>query len=308
MTRCYACPLNLHPASPVHPGVYITLNPVNPDLLARAVNRVKDRAKATTADKDILRRVWLPIDIDPRRPSGISSNDAEHQAALKKAQQIKKALTEEGWPVPVIADSGNGGHALYLIDLPNDEASMELIKGCLASLAARYNDELVQIDLTTFNAARIWRVYGTTSRKGDPTPDRPHRRSTILSEPDIIQAVPLELLQALAAESSGATGQAVQGFVSHDRGLFDLEDFLDRHNIRTKEPVVHRGGLKYVLDECPFDPSHKAPDAAVFQAADGKLGFSCFHNSCAKHDWAAFRGRFAYPLRINPPHISLPHS
>ena len=51
------------------PGVYFTLNPVNSDLLARATNRVKGYAKATTSDTDIIGRRWLPIDFDPKRPS-----------------------------------------------------------------------------------------------------------------------------------------------------------------------------------------------------------------------------------------------
>ena len=66
-------------------GVYVTLNPVDPALLARRANRVATRLgkrDATTADADILRRRWLPVDLDPVRPSGVSSTDDEHRAAL----------------------------------------------------------------------------------------------------------------------------------------------------------------------------------------------------------------------------------
>jgi hypothetical protein len=52
-------------------GVYVTLNVVNPELLARAANRTKEFAKKTTSDSEILRRRWLPIDLDPKRPAGI---------------------------------------------------------------------------------------------------------------------------------------------------------------------------------------------------------------------------------------------
>src|SRR5690242_7453289 len=37
------------------PAVYVTLNPTNPDLRARANNRAKPFAKETTSDADILR-------------------------------------------------------------------------------------------------------------------------------------------------------------------------------------------------------------------------------------------------------------
>mgnify|MGYP005771712447 CR=1 FL=1 len=64
-------------------GVYVTVNPVNPDLLARAVNRLRPAGRnPTTADTDIVRRRWLLIDCDPRRASGVSSSNAEHESAL----------------------------------------------------------------------------------------------------------------------------------------------------------------------------------------------------------------------------------
>ena len=53
-------------------NVYITINPVEPALLARAVNRIT-KLDSTTSDKDVICRRWLPIDIDPQRPSGISA-------------------------------------------------------------------------------------------------------------------------------------------------------------------------------------------------------------------------------------------
>src|SRR5262245_38268212 len=57
------------------PGVYITPNPVETSLLARAANRVQDYAKETTTDKQILRRRFFLLDIDPVRASGISSSE-----------------------------------------------------------------------------------------------------------------------------------------------------------------------------------------------------------------------------------------
>ena len=51
-------------------GVYVTVNPVNPDLLARAVNRLRPAGRnPTTADTDIVRRRWLLIDCDPHARS-----------------------------------------------------------------------------------------------------------------------------------------------------------------------------------------------------------------------------------------------
>src|SRR5262249_14479697 len=47
------------------PGVYITLNPVQPELRARANNRLTAGMKATTADDQISARRRLLLDFDP---------------------------------------------------------------------------------------------------------------------------------------------------------------------------------------------------------------------------------------------------
>jgi hypothetical protein len=110
------------------PGTYFTINPVNKALLARASNRLQMRIDTTTSDRDILGRRWLPIDIDPQRPSGISATDEEHEAALNRAREIRLTLSEEGFPQPILASSGNGSYLLYAITLPNDQAAENLIK------------------------------------------------------------------------------------------------------------------------------------------------------------------------------------
>ena len=58
-------------------AVYITANPTNPALLARAENRIKRPLREATADRDIDRRRWLLVDVDPVRPAGVSSTDEE---------------------------------------------------------------------------------------------------------------------------------------------------------------------------------------------------------------------------------------
>ncbi len=164
-------------------GAYITINPVNVDLLARSANRVRVAGKdfPLTTDADITARGWLPIDLDPVRPRGISATEEEHELAIARARQIRDALRTEGWPSPILADSGNGGHLLYKIDLPADDSSV--VKRCLEALALRFEDERIKVDQTVFNPARIWKLYGTVSRKGDSLPDRPHRLARILEMP-----------------------------------------------------------------------------------------------------------------------------
>ncbi|HIH04513.1 MAG TPA: hypothetical protein HA263_11955, partial [Methanoregulaceae archaeon] len=44
----------------------------------------------------------------------------------------------------------------------------------------------------------IWKLYGTVSRKGDFTADRPHRRSAVAARPAALEVVPTERLRALS--------------------------------------------------------------------------------------------------------------
>jgi hypothetical protein len=285
-------------------GIYLTLNPCKPELLARCVNRLKTRAKVTTADKDILCRRRLLLDFDAVRPSDISSSDEEHAAALARTKMAAVTLvTDCGWPAAVLGDSGNGGHLIFgLPDLPNDEASTRLLEGVLKALAMRFDDAAVKLDTAVYNAARITKCYGTVSRKGDHLVQRPHRLSRMIEMLDTLEPVTLELLKAMAATIEPP--KAKTSPPPPRSGVFNPDQFIARY-INAREPVAHDGGgRKWVLEECPFNADHKAPDAAIFQQADGTLGFNCFHSSCSNKGWRDVRELFEGPRqhdRAEPP-------
>jgi len=91
-------------------GIYITVNPVNAALLARANKRLRKAGKGeTTADTDVVRRRWLLIDADAVRPAGISASDEEHALAIDRAGEIQRHLQEEKWPEPLVADAEQNG-------------------------------------------------------------------------------------------------------------------------------------------------------------------------------------------------------
>lgn len=180
-------------------NIYFTINPVKQGLLSRSMNRLKEYAKATTADGDIENRSILMIDLDAKRPAEISSTEEEHEKAVKKAEEVKAFLAEQGWPEPIMADSGNGAHLLYRIELPNDKECTELVKAVLQALDGMFTDSDVEVDKTTYNASRICKVYGTVACKGDSTEDRPHRLSKIISLPDSFETVTEGKLKSLAS-------------------------------------------------------------------------------------------------------------
>jgi hypothetical protein len=192
------------------PGIYFTLNPVRPELAG---------GKRSAADADIVGRRRLLIDCDPKRDpaaldaarqaakeqgrdfDGISATDAEKAASLETALAIRSALKARGWPDPIVADSGNGTHLIYAVDLPNDEVCRDLVKLMLENLAAKFKCPQVDVDTRVYNASRIVKLYGTAASKGDATAERPHRFSRVLEIPRAFTEVPRELIEDLAASS-----------------------------------------------------------------------------------------------------------
>lgn len=272
-------------------GWYVTINPVNPALLARAQNRVRPAGRdPTTSDKDIPRRLWLPIDLDAVRPAGISATDAEHEAAIQVARDIFRFLVSElGWPEPVIGDSGNGAHVMAAIGLPADDG--RLVERCLKALAARFDTAAVKVDTTTHNPAGIWKLYGTLACKGDHTPERPHRLARLLCVPEQIEPVPIEKLQALAAEAEGPghdhsqqPRQAAQG-----NGTFDLAQWIAGHGLDVIGPEAWQDGRRWVFRACPWNRDHTNRSAYIVQHGNGAIGAGCHHNGCQGKGWHELR-------------------
>jgi len=87
-------------------GVYWTLQTLNPAVLARSPNRYKERARTTSTDQDVITLRWLLIDLDPQRPTGISSSVAEKKLAFEVAEKVIRFFREAGYD-PMLGDSGN---------------------------------------------------------------------------------------------------------------------------------------------------------------------------------------------------------
>ena len=272
-------------------GVYVVLNRFNPDLLARSNNRLKVRPKNTTSDADVTEWRWLYVDADPNRPAGISSTDTEHDAALQRTFEIQEFLTEREWPQPIRGDSGNGGHLLYRLPAVEIKTAANLVKGCLKALSKHFSDCAVKVDESTANAARLCKLYGTMTRKGDSTSDRPHRRSAILEAPERIVPVPLDLLESLAAEASSSVPSNTTKQDPQSQGSFDIDEWIAQAGLDViKGPEPYQGGRRWTLRSCPFNPDHVKP--VIIELSGGALVFKCLHKSCSENNWKALRQRF----------------
>ena len=270
-------------------GIYFTVNPVKPDLLARASNKYVKYAETTTNDSDITVLHWLPGDLDAKRPAGISSTDGEHEAAINKAREIRHWLIEDqGWPASafVLGDSGNGGHLNVKIDLPNLPENVTLVKDCLEAWDFLFSDKTIEVDTTSQNPARIWKIYGTMARKGDSTAERPHRLARLLEVPESFETVSREKLEVLAAmlpeqEEQPKTYAVGRGF---DPVAYCKEHNLAVHHTKTWRDPKGQACIVAVLEQCIFNPDHHL-SACIIGWPNGMRSYRCKHNSCINLHW-----------------------
>lgn len=272
-------------------NIYFTLNAINPACYDREQHdRIVTKPKSTTSDNDIVGRDWILIDIDTKKPSDTNSTDEEKEMAKEVVNNVFKFLRDEGFEKPVVCDSGNGFHLLYKIAMKNSNENTTICKEFLQVLDMLFSNPNVEIDCTTHNASRVCKLYGTFSRKGSNTKKRPQRESKILRIPDEIKITPNEYLAKVAAMLPKPEQPSKSNYYSNEK--FDLEAFLNKHHIAVRNIVRTSSFTKYILDECPFNSSHRAPDSAIFEMSNGGLGFKCLHSSCSQYTWKDFRLKF----------------
>lgn len=272
-------------------NIYFTLNAINPACYDREQHdRIVTKPKSTTSDNDIVGRDWILIDIDTKKPSDTNSTDEEKEMAKEVVNNVFKFLRDEGFEKPVVCDSGNGFHLLYKIAMKNSNENTTICKEFLQVLDMLFSNPNVEIDCTTHNASRVCKLYGTFSRKGSNTKKRPQRESKILRIPDEIKITPNEYFAKVAAMLPKPEQPSKSNYYSNEK--FDLEAFLNKHHIAVRNIVRTSSFTKYILEECPFNSSHRAPDSAIFEMSNGGLGFKCLHSSCSQYTWKDFRLKF----------------
>lgn len=262
-------------------NIYVTLNPVKQAATRlRARDAIQVKPKATTADADIEERRWLFLDIDPTRPSGTSSTEEEREAGRQVLDRTVAWLSDQGWPAPVTAMSGNGWYALYRVDLPNDHKSRDLVSKVLHILSASFDTPAAHIDVAVANASRLIGLVGTKKVKGEESTERPHRTSDLVSVPEPLQVVSLEQLQAVAVLPQGA-----------QKPPYRLEEALRERGISFRvQPPDAQGITWYNLQDCPFHSDGEPYECGVGQTLpDGPLAGKCFHPEGEHAGWGGFR-------------------
>lgn len=278
--------------------LYVTLNPVKSDLMARCANRTKEFVKGrdkTTSDKEIAELRYVLVDLDPEREKGISSTGAELEIAKAKANEIRKAI---GNPV-VMAMSGNGVHLIYR---HNAETAGQ-VKAWLHSLHERFSDDQVKVDLSVFNPARISKLIGSWSRKGDSTTQRPHRASHMIEALSDRHGGDVDLSQVEVVEDKPKAKKDRQNRevkpLPQNQGAgpsgFDVVGYLAGRGVTVKESKAWDDGVMHVLDCCVFDSQHNRGESSVIECGSGKIIYQCHHDSCKGYTWQDVRGHLDGP-------------
>ena len=289
-------------------NVYITLNQINEScysLIQR--DHFVVNVPNTTNDDDIEGYKWFFIDLDPKRRSGISSSEAELHEAFALAKRVEAYLQDIGFEEPIKAVSGNGAHLLYKIRLGNTPENKRIVEYALKQLALIFDTDTVEIDIANFNPSRVCKLYGTLAQKGTSTDDRPFRMSYIVEEYKEVKVTDKAFLEKLASEypDNEDSKPLPSQYNNYNPNEFDIEDWMSKYGLRYTKKNGN-GFTKYVLDECPFDSSHKAPDSMITKSANGAIGFKCLHNHCQNYHWRDLRLKFepdAYEYNDNDKRI-----
>ena len=285
-------------------GLYFTLNVINDACYSREQHdRISQKPKSTTSDNDIVAREWCLVDVDCEKPSDTNSSEEEKLLAQDVVNKVYTFLRDEGFEEPVICDSANGYHLLYKQTMVASAENTEVMKKFLQVLDMYFSTDRIKIDCATFNNSRVCKLYGTFSRKGSDTPDRPQRESKILRVPTNVKATANEYFVKVAGYYPVQEKKDRSNFYSTEH--FDLDDFISKHGIQIRNRVETAEYTKYVLEHCPFNYAHTAPDSAVFKMRDGSYGFKCLHNT-DKHltfrDFRKFYEPDAYEKSYIEPH------
>jgi len=202
-------------------------------------------ARNCACDTNIEFVTTLFFDIDvvsDERTKGHPASDEELALSLHAAQLLRRKETLE--PNSSICCSGNGHYVVApLVPIPVDDDKLAVrfrrfCRQAAHSAASRVHG--VKFD-HVFNLSRVMRVMGTTNRKGQSLPKRPHRRAQFVAEPILTRSVALHhmILNTEAEKPSPITEPLPKGIRGDLRKLEDCQfiQWCRTHPEQVSEPL-----------------------------------------------------------------------
>ena len=273
-------------------NIFFTMNELNGSFDSVDKNVLSNHSINTTKDKDISKRRYVLVDVDPERPTNCSSTDDEHEYSLKKVMTIESDLRKSGFGPMITCNSGNGYHLLIPVDMDNTTEVTKLIHDFLKKLSSKYSDAAAKVDITTYNAARIIKLYGTKAVKGNHTEERPHRVSGIVTDMSTFekQITPIEVFERYVhqgAEIEKKVSKKPKARKVSAFGKFDVQTWIESHGYRVnKIKDYDEDSTLFEIVPCPFENGHDEDNGAfIIQKKNGYLCAGCQHNKCSDEDW-----------------------
>ena len=161
-------------------NVYVGIQPRPRRLLDMAPNTIRP-LRSGAGRKDIEVVTATVIDLDPVRSKDTASTEEELALAIEAAGQAASHLEEQGFVRPLRMMSGNGAQLWFAIPpIMLDDENRDVVQANLRAFEAEIREHVesdrVKVD-SIHDLARIIKVIGTVSFKGEPTTERPHRLS-----------------------------------------------------------------------------------------------------------------------------------
>ena len=285
-------------------NVYVVFNQANPTVKIPVGEGIKN--------EDIAFRTWIMIDCDvTKKAKGDSvtnqSPPEAWQATRTMAEKLEQYIKKYNHNINgLITDSGNGHKLFIKIFLPNNSETDSLIAGFYDVISKLFSNDIVDIDVSVKNPARIERVCGTFNLKGEGNPDYEKRVSWIVHDPGTGNYGLLEKSQLakilednknLVSCQAGTTTTSARVGPARKPGpddpdavkaAYDDVQRLCKAGGVTIKQVDKNPSIKYaykfIIDKCPNAKSHSVEDAyntiALFIMKDGTRGFACQHGHC----------------------------
>lgn len=259
-----------------------------------AANRLAT-GRGAIRNQDIAQFIRIAFDFDAVRPKGTRATEQQVEYTRDAAVGLRQWLHRQGWPLPVVVNSGNGHHLIYrLAPTANSPEFIARLKLIYSGLADDFGSDAVDFDVTVKSPGQIMRLPGSLNLKGDPEHGRP---VTITDAPTPWRQVTRGDLNALARcyelltpaptvatayprtaahrEFDGcgdyATLNVVAWFTARGHYIGHLED--NKHAVR-----------------CPWSDTHTSAspptgsDSIIYTADHSWPGFYCHHAHCAGRD------------------------
>jgi replicative DNA helicase len=270
-------------------NLYYTINRLPDDVRGLPqYNKIIVRPKQTCNDNMMVARDYVCIDLDSRRLAGTNATDEQVEFTKKKANEVYQYLVNVGFNPPTVVFSSNGVHLYLRCAMLNNEKNTKLVKRFLQALSMMFTDEHTDVDEKVFNCARIMRLPSTYSCKGNTMDaSRPQRlcKFVKINENKVNDVAYFEKVAALYPEEEARPSSQN----NYSMESFDLDAFIEKHNIPVTKKVEVADGTRYYLEHCLFNDQHKGKDAILFKHKNGAVAYFCYHNSCSGNDWRKVR-------------------